>query len=62
MTILSNLDIPISNSKEQENVVNEIESRFSVIDKMEEYIYQSLQQAEVMRQSILNYAFTGRLL
>ncbi len=46
---------------EQENVVQEIESRLSVCDKIEESIEQGLQQAEALRQSILKKAFEGKL-
>lgn len=47
--------------EEQQLIVQEIESRLSVADKMEESISQSLQQAEALRQSILKKAFEGRL-
>ncbi len=47
--------------KEQHLIVQEIESRLSVADKMEESITQSLQQAEALRQSILKKAFSGEL-
>ena len=47
--------------EEQQRVVQEIESRLSVADKMEESIAQSLQQAEALRQSILKKAFSGEL-
>jgi len=53
--------IPIFSIKEQSNIVQAIESRLSVADKMEESITQSLQQAEALRQSILKMAFEGRL-
>lgn len=46
---------------EQYRIVEEIEARLSVCDKMEETIAQSLQQAEALRQSILKKAFEGRL-
>jgi type I restriction enzyme S subunit len=46
---------------EQENVVQEIESRLSVCDKIEESIEQGLLQAEALRQSILKKAFEGKL-
>ncbi len=46
---------------EQEKIVQEIESRLSVCDKIEENITQSLQQAEALRQSILKKAFEGKL-
>ena len=47
--------------EEQHQIVQEIESRLSVADKMEESIAQSLQQAEALRQSILKKAFSGEL-
>lgn len=46
---------------EQHRMVEEIESRLSVADKMEESINQSLLQAEALRQSILKKAFEGKL-
>lgn len=46
---------------EQHTVVQEIENRLSVSDKMEESIAQSLHQAEALRQSILKKAFGGEL-
>jgi type I restriction enzyme S subunit len=46
---------------EQEQIINEIESRLSVADKMQETINQSLQQSEALRQSILKQAFEGKL-
>ena len=48
--------------KEQRNIVQAIESRLSIADKMEESITQSLQQAEALRQSILKKAFEGKLI
>ena len=56
-------DIPISlpSIEKQNTIVQEIESRLSVADKMEESITQSLQQAEALRQSILKKAFEGML-
>jgi len=59
---LSEMPIPLpKNVKEQQQIVSEIEERFSVADKMEESIDQSLQQAETLRQSILKKAFEGKL-
>ena len=48
--------------KEQCQIVQEIESRLSVADKMEESINESLKQAEALRQSILKKAFKGQLI
>ena len=47
--------------EEQQSIVQEIESRLSVCDKVEETITTSLQQAETLRQSILKKAFEGKL-
>ena len=55
------IEFPYCSIEEQHKVVQEIESRLSVADKMEESITQSLQQAEALRQSILKKAFEGRL-
>jgi len=55
-----NINLP-PHIEEQSNIVQAIESRLSVADKMEETITQSLQQAEALRQSILKKAFEGKL-
>ena len=55
------IEIPLPPLEEQHLIVQEIESRLSVADKMEESIAQSLQQAEALRQSILKKAFSGEL-
>jgi len=47
---------------EQQEIVQEIESRLTVCDKIEETITASLQQAETLRQSILKKAFEGKLI
>lgn len=47
--------------KQQEKIVQEIESRLSVCDNIETTIDTVLQQAEVLRQSILKQAFEGKL-
>ncbi len=56
-------DIPISlpSLKEQQVIVDELESKLTVCDKIDETISQSLQQAETLRQSILKKAFEGKL-
>ncbi len=56
------IEFPYCPREEQNKIVQEIESRLSVADKMEESITQSLQQAEALRQSILKKAFEGRLI
>ncbi|MDK2977403.1 MAG: type restriction enzyme subunit [Bacteroidales bacterium] len=58
---LKGYPFPYCKKEEQNKVVSEIEQRFSVADKLEESIDQSLQQAETLRQSILKKAFEGKL-
>jgi hypothetical protein len=61
--IIKKLKFPLPLSIEEQNkIVEAIESRLSVSDKMEESITQSLQQAEALKQSILKKAFEGKLL
>lgn len=59
---IANLKIPFCSFKEQNQIVQEIESRLSVCDKVEQIISESLEKAEALRQSILKKAFEGRLL
>ncbi len=57
-------DVPLffpSSNDQQLLLIQEIESRLSVCDKIEESIAQGLQQAEALRQSILKRAFEGKL-
>ena len=52
------LKISMPSLAEQQQIVQEIESRLSVCDKIEETITDSLRQAEALRQSILKKAKT----
>jgi len=47
--------------QEQIEIANQIESRLSEVDQLEQTITTSLQQAEALRQSILKKAFAGLL-
>ena len=60
-TKLKSYPLSLPTLEEQKIIVEEIESRLSVADKMEEGIRESLAQAEALRQSILKKAFEGRL-
>ncbi|MFA4925007.1 MAG: restriction endonuclease subunit S, partial [Ignavibacteriaceae bacterium] len=53
--------VPVPPTAEQQQIVDELESKLTVCDKIEETISQSLQQAETLRQSILKKAFEGKL-
>lgn len=55
------LIIHLPSKEEQELIVQEIEGRLSVCDKVEETITKGIQQAETLRQSILKQAFQGKL-
>lgn len=56
------LEIPICSKEEQHQIVQEIESRLSVCDKVEKDIADSMEKAQALRQSILKKAFEGKLL
>jgi type I restriction enzyme S subunit len=54
--------IAICSLPEQHAIVEEIETRLSVCDKMAQDIEEALEKAEALRQSILKKAFEGKLL
>jgi type I restriction enzyme S subunit len=58
---IKNICVPIYGYDSQKNIVNEIESRLSVCDSIEQIVDTALQQAEALRQSILKQAFEGKL-
>lgn len=60
-TILKQIVFPVPSMEKQEEIVSIIEARMSVCDSIEQTVDIALQQAEVMRQSILKDAFEGRL-
>jgi type I restriction enzyme S subunit len=62
LKIVNNIPLHLPTLEEQQQIVQEIESRLSVCDKIEETITNSLKQAEALRQSILKKAFEGKLL
>ncbi len=62
LTIIKNTIIPFPEHSQQIQIVQEIENRLSVCDKVEESIKESLQKAIALRQSILKKAFEGKLL
>ena len=60
-TQLKKIEIPLPPIAEQQLIVDELESKLTICDKIEETISQSLLQAESLRQSILKKAFEGKL-
>jgi type I restriction enzyme S subunit len=61
-TIIGAIEIPIGSKDDIKKTVQEIETRLSVCDNMETTIMESLEKANVLRQSILKKAFEGSLL
>lgn len=53
--------VPVVSNETAESILSIIECRLSVCDSIEQTVDTALQQAEVMRQSILKDAFEGRL-
>ena len=58
---LAKVPVPNIELDTQNHIVNEIESRLSVCDQIEQTVDAALQQAEALRQSILKKAFEGGL-
>lgn len=59
---IKNFAIPVPPISKQEQIVKQIELHMSVCDQIEKAVEQSLQQAEVMRRSILKQAFEGKMI
>lgn len=59
---IENFVFPLCSTQEQTQIVQEIEFRLSVCDKMEQSITESIEKAKALRQSILKKAFEGKLL
>ncbi len=59
---VASIPVPVTSNNEIVQIIEEIESRLSVADKLEETISDNLQKAEALRQSILKKAFAGKLL
>lgn len=55
------LPFPLAPLTEQYAIMNEVETRLSVVEKSEKTVEESLKQAERLRQSILKIAFEGKL-
>lgn len=58
---LSEFPLPLPPLPEQLKIVEEIEQKLSVADKIEKTVEQTLKQADRLRQSILKRAFEGKL-
>ncbi len=56
-----NLKLKVPKLFEQDRVVYELESRFTIVEHLEKTIDDTLQKCEALKQSILKKAFDGRL-
>lgn len=57
---IENLRIPYCDKHNQQKIINDIEEKLSVCDRIEQTVDTALQQAEALRQSILKQAFEGK--
>ena len=62
ISIYSKKEIFIPSVNEQKMIVQEIDSRLSICDKVQQSINESLEKSKALRQSILKKAFEGTLL
>jgi len=53
--------LPVPPLAEQERIISEVDRRLSVVDKLGQVLSTNVQRAERLRQSILQRAFTGKL-
>ncbi|MBI2572828.1 restriction endonuclease subunit S [Candidatus Woesearchaeota archaeon] len=60
-TVLNSIKIPIVDKEVQKSTLELIESRFSIIDKLEQSVDSALIKTELLRKSILKSAFEGKL-
>lgn len=60
-TRLAQYFIPICSKLEQQEIVNQLEEKLSIVEQNEKEIENALAKAELLRQSILKKAFSGRL-
>lgn len=58
---IQSIKTPLPSFEEQNQIVEEIEFRLSICDRLEATITENLQRAEALRQSILKQAFEGKL-
>ena len=58
---IRSLPLPLPPLAEQTRIVAEVERRFSVVEELEAVVSANLQRATRLRQSILQKAFTGKL-
>ncbi len=62
LEILNNVAIPLPPVMEQQAIVNDIEKRLSITEEIEASLETNFKRSERLCQSILNKAFSGRLI
>ena len=60
-TKLKNIEFPFTDLPAQSNIVQAVEERLSLLDKIEETVSKSMLNAEKLKKSILKSAFEGKL-
>lgn len=58
---IRSVNVPFPNLREQQEIVEQIESKLSEADQLDKTLATALQQADALRQSILKKAFYGAL-
>ncbi|MDP4207277.1 MAG: restriction endonuclease subunit S [Bacteroidota bacterium] len=61
LSIVRDIEIPIAPASEQKRIVNKLEELISELEKGKEHIQISLEQLRVYKQSVLKFAFEGKL-
>lgn len=60
-TVLSRFPVPLPSMREQIEIIQTLEARMTVVDRLDDEIETSFARLDVLRQSILKRAFTGKL-
>ena len=58
---IKNIPVPICSPAEQRQIIEELESKLSEADQLDQTLATALQQSAALRQSILKNAFCGQL-
>ncbi|RZK12643.1 MAG: hypothetical protein EOO43_18535, partial [Flavobacterium sp.] len=58
---LNRIPVPICGLAEQNQIVEEIEARLSIIEDLKKAITENLKRSEILKQIILKKAFSGKL-
>lgn len=58
---LGKVQLPVCSLEEQQEIINQLEEKLSIVEQNEKEIETALAKAELLRQSILKKAFSGQL-